>query len=66
MLEENTNNIMHWWSWHLCDVVFMHDEESKGERGYINFVFIILFGKSFIVIEQVKSNPKKLVGTEVP
>ena len=53
MLEENTNNIMHWWSWHLCDVVFMHDEEREGERGYINFVFVILFGISFIVVEQV-------------
>ena len=66
MLEENTNDIMHWWSLHLCDGVFMHDEERKGERGYINFVFIILFGISFTVVEQVKSNPKMLVGTEVP
>ena len=55
---------MHWWSWHLCDVVLLLDQEREGKRGYINFVFIIRVGMSFIVIEQVKSNPKKLVWTE--
>ena len=64
MLEENTNNIMHWWSWHLCDVAFMHDEEREGERARDILISYSLyfFELSFIVVEQVKSNPKKLAG----
>ena len=49
MLEEMTNNIIHWWSWLFGEVTFMRGEEREGERGYINFVFIIVFEISLLI-----------------